>query len=147
MQIDVPYPDHANERKIIFDTTGVEESKPKPTLTTDELIAAQRLVRRLPVGESVVEAILKLVRSARPGPESGDIGKLIAWGPSPRASQALMLVTRARALIDGRLSPSIDDVIALAEPVLKHRMALTFAARAEGETVEAVISRLKARVG
>src|SRR6266581_940039 len=147
MQIDVPYPDHENERKIVFDTTGVEESKPKPTLTTDELIAAQRLVRRLPVGESVVEAILTLVRSARPGPETGDIGKLISWGPSPRASQALMLVARARALIDGRLSPSIDDVMDMAEPILKHRMALTFAARADGEQLDNVIGKLKARIG
>src|SRR6266496_551950 len=87
MQIDVPYPDHENERKIVFATTGTEESKPKPTMTADELIAAQRLVRRLPVGESVVDAILTLVRSARPGPDSGDLGKLISWGPSPRASQ------------------------------------------------------------
>jgi MoxR-like ATPase len=147
MQIDVPYPDHDNERRIIFDTTGAEESKPKPTLTADELLGAQRLVRRLPVGESVVEAILKLVRSARPGPESGELGKLIAWGPSPRASQSLMLVARARALIDGRLSPSIDDVMEMAEPILKHRMALTFAARADGETVEGVVAKLKARIG
>src|SRR5437763_1794288 len=99
MQIDVPYPDMENERKIIFDTTGAEDSKPKPTLTAEELIAAQRLVRRLPVGESVVNAILTLVRSARPDADS-DISKLIAWGPSPRTSQALMLVSRARALID-----------------------------------------------
>src|SRR6266852_977042 len=147
MQIDVPYPDHENERKIVFDTTGTEESKPKPTLSTDELIAAQRLVRRLPVGESVVEAILSLVRAARPGPEAGDAGNLIAWGPSPRASQALMLVARARALIDGRLSPSIDDVMAMAEPILKHRMALTFAARADGESMEGVIGKLKTRIG
>src|SRR3981189_3706238 len=90
MQIDVLYPDHASERKIIFDTTGTEESKPKPTMTADELISAQRLVRRLPVGESVGEAILNLVRSARPGPATGEVGKLISWGPSPRASQALM---------------------------------------------------------
>src|SRR5438270_2381698 len=147
MQIDVDYPDHDAERKIVFDTTGTEESKPKPTMTADELLAAQRLVRRLPVGESVVEAILNLVRSARPGPESGEIGKLIAWGASPRASQALMLVARARALIDGRLSPSIDDVVAMAEPILKHRMALTFAARADGESMQGVIGRLKARIG
>ena len=98
MQIDVDYPNRESERKIIFDTTGTEESKPKPTMSADELIAAQRLVRRLPIGESVVEAILTLVRSARPGPESGDIGKLISWGPSPRASQALMLAARARAI-------------------------------------------------
>src|ERR1700682_889227 len=147
MQIDVDYPNRESERKIIFDTTGTEESKPKPTMSADELIAAQRLVRRLPIGESVVEAILTLVRAARPGPETGDIGKLISWGPSPRASQALMLAARARALIDGRLSPSIDDVIEMAEPILKHRMALTFAARADGESTEAVIAKLKARIG
>jgi MoxR-like ATPase len=147
MQIDVDYPDIENERRIVFDTTGVEESKPKPTMTADELLAAQRLVRRLPVGESVVEAILKLVRSARPGPESGATGKLISWGPSPRASQALMLAARARALVDGRLSPSIDDVLDMAEPILKHRMALTFAARADGETMENVIGKLKSRIG
>jgi MoxR-like ATPase len=110
-------------------------------------VAAQRLVRRLPVGESVVEAILALVRSARPGPEGGEIGKLISWGPGPRASQALMLAVRARALLDGRFAPSVDDVLELAEPVLKHRMALTFAARAEGEIIPNVIRRLKARIG
>ena len=87
------------------------------------------------------------MRSARPGPESGDIGKLISWGPSPRASQALMLAARARALINGRLSPSIDDVADMAEPILKHRMALTFAARADGESIEAVIGKLKMRLG
>ncbi|MBX9773275.1 MAG: MoxR family ATPase [Xanthobacteraceae bacterium] len=147
MQIDVDYPDLENERKIVFDTTGMEESKPKATMSAEDLLAAQRLVRRLPVGESVVDAILTLVRAARPGPESGELGKLISWGPSPRASQALMLAARARALIDGRLSPSIDDVLDMAEPILKHRMALTFAARADGETMEGVIGRLKQRIG
>jgi MoxR-like ATPase len=146
MEIDVGYPDRDAERKILFETTGAEETRPKPAMNADDLMAAQRLVRRLPVGESVVDSILKLVRSARPGPESGD-AKLIAWGPSPRASQALMLAVRARALLDGRLAPSIDDVLELAEPVLKHRMALTFTARAEGESIEAVIARLKARIG
>jgi MoxR-like ATPase len=147
LQIDVDYPDRDAERKILFDTTGAEESRPKPAMTAEDLMAAQRLVRRLPVGESVVEAILALVRSARPGPEGGEGAKSIAWGPSPRASQSLMLAVRARALLDGRLAPSIDDVIDLAEPVLKHRMALTFTARAEGESMEAVIGRLKARIG
>ncbi|HMA70368.1 MAG TPA: MoxR family ATPase [Xanthobacteraceae bacterium] len=147
MEIDVEYPSIDAERRIVFDTTGTEETKPKPVMTAEDLIAAQRLVRRLPVGESVVEAILTLVRSARPGPEAGDVGKLIAWGPSPRASQALMLTVRARALLDGRLAPSADDVMALAEPVLKHRMALTFAARADGETIPGVVGRLKSRIG
>ena len=104
-------------------------------------------MRRLPVGESVVEAILTLVRSARPGPDAGDLSNLISWGPGPRASQALMLAVRARALLDGRFAPSIDDVLELAEPILKHRMALTFAARAEGESIPNIIKRLKARIG
>ena len=119
----------------------------KAAMSAEALIAAQRLVRRLPVGDSVVEAILSLVRSARPGPEAGEAGKLIAWGPGPRASQSLMLAVRARALLDGRLAPSIDDVLDLAEPILKHRMALTFSARAEGQTIPDVIRQLKARIG
>src|ERR1700719_3238612 len=124
MEIDVGYPDRDAERKILFETTGAEETRPKPAITAEELMAAQRLVRRLPVGESVVEAILALVRSARPGPDGGETAKLIAWGPSPRAIQALMLAVRARALLDGRLAPSIDDVLDFAEPVFDPRMAL-----------------------
>jgi len=142
MEVDVDYPDIEAERRILFDTTGAEETRVKQAMTADDLIAAQRLVRRLPVGESVVDAILKLVRSARSGPDAGDIGKLIAWGPGPRASQALMLAVRARALLDGRFAPSVDDVLELAEPVLKHRMALTFAARAEGIEMSDMMTRL-----
>jgi MoxR-like ATPase len=147
MEIDVTYPDREAEKKILFDTTGVEEAKPRTAMSADDLMAAQRLVRRIPVGESVVEAILNLVRSARPDNASSDIAKQIAWGPGPRASQALMLAVRARALLDGRLAPSVDDVLELAEPVLKHRMALTFAARADGASVESLIGKLKAKIG
>jgi MoxR-like ATPase len=147
MEIDVDYPDREAERRILFDTTGAEGAKAKAAMTTDDLMAAQRLVRRLPVGESVVEAILALVRSARPGPEGGETAKSIAWGPGPRASQALMLAVRARALLDGRYAPSVDDVLELAEPILKHRMALTFAARADGETIPGIIGKLKSRIG
>ncbi|MDB5548182.1 MAG: ATPase associated with various cellular, 3, partial [Tardiphaga sp.] len=147
MEIDVDYPDRDAERRILFETTGADETLAKAAMTTETLIAAQRLVRRLPVGESVVEAILTLVRSARPGPDAGDAGKWIAWGPGPRASQSLMLAVRARALLDGRLAPSVDDVLDLAEPVLKHRMALTFSARAEGKTIPDVIRQLKSRIG
>ena len=82
MEIDVDYPDRDAERRILFDTTGAEETRPKAAMTAEDLMAAQRLVRRLPVGESVVEAILNLVRSARPGAEAGETGKLIAWGPA-----------------------------------------------------------------
>jgi MoxR-like ATPase len=130
LQIDVGYPGEAAERRMLFATTGVEERKLEAILSGEELMAMQRLVRQIPVPDKVVEAILRLVRSARPGPDAGsDTNELIEWGPGPRASQALMLAVRAKALIDGRLAPSIDDVAALAEPVLKHRMALTFAAR------------------
>ena len=147
MEIDVDYPDRDAERRVLFETTGAETTLAKAAMTPDALLAAQRLVRRLPVGESVVEAILTLVRSARPGPEGGDGAKHIAWGPGPRASQSLMLAVRARALLDGRLAPSIDDVLDLAEPILKHRMALTFAARAEGRSIPEVIAQIKARIG
>jgi MoxR-like ATPase len=147
MEIDVDYPDRDAERRILFETTGADETLAKAAMSTETLLAAQRLVRRLPVGDSVVEAILTLVRSARPGPDAGDAGRWIAWGPGPRASQSLMLAVRARALIDGRLAPSIDDVLDLAEPILKHRMALTFSARAEGRTIPDVIKQLKARIG
>ena len=147
MQIDVSYPDRAAERRILIETTGDSQAEARAVMTAEELMMTQRLVRRLPVGESVVEAILDLVRAARPGEGDPAITKFIAWGPGPRAAQALMLASRARALVDGRLAPSLDDIKALAEPVLKHRMALTFAARAEGETVSGVIGRLSARLG
>ncbi|MCW6508135.1 AAA family ATPase [Lichenifustis flavocetrariae] len=146
MQIDVLYPDRDAERRILVETTGEHEAVARPAMTADDLMSAQRLVRRLPVGDSVVDAILNLVRSARPG-EGDAATKHIAWGPGPRAAQALMLATRARALIDGRLSPSIDDVKALALPVLKHRMALTFAARADGETIPKIVATLVERLG
>ena len=145
MQIDVGYPDRAAEKRVLIETTGVAEAKAKPAMTGEDLMAAQRLVRAAPIGENVVEAILDLVRAARPGEGDAELTKPIAWGPGPRAAQALTLAARARALMDGRLAPSRDDVIALAEPVLKHRMALTYSARAEGETVSGVIARLVAK--
>ncbi len=147
MQIDVAYPDRAAERRILIETTGDAQAEARRAMSAEELMATQRLVRRLPVGESVIDAILDLVRSARPGEGDPAITKHVAWGPGPRAAQALMLATRARALLGGRLSPSIEDVAALAVPVLKHRMALTFAARAEGETVADLVTRLTGRLG
>ena len=145
LQIDVSYPDLAAERRMLYSTTGVEDKKLETVLSAPDLMAMQRLVRQIPVPDKVVEAILKLVRSARPGTgTSADTDKYVAWGPGPRASQALMLAVRAKALIDGRLAPSIDDVMALAEPVLKHRMALSFAARAEGRNLAAHIAQLSA---
>ncbi len=147
LQIDVSYPDLGAERRMLFATTGTDERRLETILTATELKSIQRLVRQIPVPDKVVDAILKLVRAARPGTSaSEETDRLVAWGPGPRASQALMLAVRAKALIDGRLAPSVEDVLALADPVLKHRMALTFAARAEGQSLDAVISRLVAAV-
>ena len=147
LEIDVGYPDEAAERRMLIATTGTKQTKLKSVLTVKELELAQRIVRQIPVGEKVVDAILKLVRSARPGTGAGDtIDKEIAWGPGPRASQALMLGVRAKAMLEGRFAPSVDDVIDLASPVLTHRMALTFAARAEGRGISSIINSLSERL-
>ena len=148
LQIDVGYPDRAAERHMLIATTGSTDEQAETVLGADELIQAQALVRRLPVGDSVVEAILDLVRAGRP--ESTGIEAVrqhVSWGPGPRASQALMLASRARALLEGRLAPSVDDVVALAGPVLGHRMALSYAARGDGITLEEVIRRMTERLG
>ena len=143
LQIDIGYPDLAAERQMLLATTVGEEKRPAPICGPDDLLEAQGLVRRIPVGEKVVDSILTLVRAARPdADQAGGVRRMIAWGPGPRASQALMLAVRARALLDGRYAPSTDDVLALAGPVLRHRMALAFSARAEGATTASVIEQL-----
>ena len=143
-EIDVPYPSLDAERRMLFATTGTDEAAVDQVFSATELLNAQRLTRLIPVGEQVAETILRIVRAARPGPDADEfVNRSVAWGPSPRASQALMLGARARALLQGRLSPSIDDIAALLSPVFKHRMALNFAARADGHTVETVINRLR----
>jgi MoxR-like ATPase len=143
MQIDVGYPDHESEKRMLIATTGVAEDRPAQVMTAAELVQAQRLIRRVPVGDSVVAAILSLVRNGRP--ETSDVPEVkrhVVWGPGPRASQALMLAVRAQSVLGGRLAPSVDDVLQLAQPILKHRMAVSFAARADGVTVERVIDKL-----
>ena len=146
LQIDVPYPDKETERRIVVETTGLAEAYPQTVLDPHTLMAMQRLVRRMPVGEKVLNAILELVRSARPGASADPrVNAHVAWGPGPRAGQALMLAVRARALLRGRLAPSLDDVIALARPTLVHRMALSFGARAEGLDVDTLVDDLAAK--
>ncbi len=143
MEIDIGYPDREAERQMLLATTGAAESKAERTMGPDDVIAAQQLIRRIPVGESVVDAILNLVRRGRAeGSDLVDVQHHVAWGPGPRASQALMLAVRARAVLHGRLAPSIDDVTALAGSVLRHRMAVNFAARADGVTVDHIIDQL-----
>ena len=142
VQIDVKYPDRDTERDILLATTGAEEAKAHQVFTPEELIAAQTLLRRMPVGERVMEMILDLVRAFRPddATASETVRNTVAWGPGPRAAQALMLTVRARAMLQGRLAPDADDVAAMAQPVLTHRMALTFAARASGESLDGLIA-------
>ena len=145
MQVDVEYPDLQAERRVLLATTGPVEEAPVRVMDGAQLLEAQRLIRHVPVGESVVEAILELVRAGRPETSPlAEVAAHVAWGPGPRASQALMRAVRARAVIQGRLAPSVDDVVALAHPVLRHRMALTFTARAEGVAIGEIIDRLVA---
>ena len=147
VQVDVNYPTRTVEREILIATTGAEDAEANQVFSTEELIAAQSVVRRMPVGDKVVEAILDLVRACRPGePEGRDLSDSLAWGPGPRAAQALMLTVRARAVLQGRLVPGVDDVAALAPACLAHRMALSFAARARGETLAGIIARTSSRV-
>jgi MoxR-like ATPase len=148
LAIDITYPEVAAERAMLVATTGADNPSADRVVTPEQLIEAQTLIRRMPVGEAVVDAILAMVRSGRP--ESTDLDVVrhhVAWGPGPRAAQALMLACRARAILGGRLMPSLDDVAALAGPVLRHRMALNFSARADGIALDEVIDRLVERLG
>jgi MoxR-like ATPase len=140
LQVDVDYPDREAERAIILATTGAEDAQSEQVFDAGSLMAAQRLIRRLPVGNAVVEAILDLVRSARPG--GAAISEWVNWGPGPRAAQSLMLAVRARALMQGRLAPGVEDVAALALPAMKHRMSLRFEALARKMKLEEVIGEL-----
>ena len=141
VRIDVGYPDLATEREILLATTGEAEDSVTNVFSAEELLAAQTLLRRMPVGEGVMESILALVRAFRPekADASERVRESVAWGPGPRACQAFMLTVRARALLQGRLAPDLSDVIAMAKPVLKHRMALNFAALARGESLDGLI--------
>ena len=141
MQVDIDYPDEASERQVIMMTTTNREDGVKAVFNSEELLEIQKLVRDLPVGESVVDAILKIVRRGRPGKEATKmVNDYVTWAPGPRASQALMLACRAKALLEGRPAPSVDDVLELAEPILTHRMALNYQARADGVTLREVIA-------
>ncbi|MCY4038242.1 MAG: MoxR family ATPase [Hyphomicrobiales bacterium] len=136
MHIEMRYPNLETEQRILIETTGEDPLEANAALSVEDLLRAQTLVRRMPVGERVANMILRLIRSARPDDGTDD---QILWGPSSRAGQALMLASRARALLQGRFAPSSEDVHALAVPILRHRMALRFEAIAAGTRVEDLI--------
>jgi MoxR-like ATPase len=141
-QIDVGYPSLDDEREILLATTGPAEAPPERVAGAEDLIAAQALLPRMPVPEGVVEAILTVVRALRPDAERPDI----VWGPGPRAAQALLAGARARAFLDGRAAPLLDDVLALLPAALGHRLALGHAARAAGRTPRQAIAEAARRI-
>jgi MoxR-like ATPase len=146
MQINVGYPDEASERRMLAATTGAATSRISPAMNAEDLLRAQQLVRKMPIAERIVDAILSLVRSARPDAAAdARVRDFVGWGPGPRASQALSLSARALAMVDGRRAPSLDDVRRLAKPVLRHRMALNFAARAQGVDIDSFIDEVVAK--
>jgi MoxR-like ATPase len=143
LKIDVTYPDLDTERRILVETTGGDEQAVETALNPLGLQQLQALVRQMPVGEKVLNVILGIVRDARPEQSQDDrVRRFIDWGPSPRAGQALMLASRARALLRGRLAPSIEDVEALAEPCLAHRMGLRYDPTGEAPDLETLIGDL-----
>lgn len=143
MQINVRYPDEQAERDIVLSTTGNNQAEVQPVLQAQDLMALQHLVRDMPVGDKVVDQIIQLVRTLRPGPDAHDlVNEYVTWAPGPRGSQGLMQAVRARALLQGRSAPLADDVAAMAAPVLRHRMALNFKARAQGINLDHVIHEI-----
>jgi len=143
MQINVGYPDLESEQQMLSATTSAESHEVSAAMSPGDLIRAQALVRQMPIAERIVTAILTLVRSARPVEDAdARVAELVGWGPGPRASQALSLSARALALIEGRRAPSMEDVVRLAKPVLRHRMALNFSARAQGISIDPFIDDL-----
>ena len=140
MSIEVDYPDRGTEREIVLKTTGLDEPEVQEVFSAAELLEAQAMVRKLPVGETFVELTLDLVRSCRPDQsDSEDSGVSVEWGPGPRATQSLFMASKARALFNGRLSPSLEDLAALAKPVMAHRMKLGFALKSLGSSTGEVI--------
>lgn len=147
LKIDVAYPDLDTERRILIETTSGADQTVRPALDAEQLMSIQALVRRMPVGEKIVAAILNLIREARPEQTSdARVQRLVDWGPSPRAGQALMLAARSRALLRGRLAPSIEDVEALAEPALGHRMAMRYDPTGEAPSLTDLINDLARKV-
>jgi len=168
MRLDVDYPDEAAEKRVMMETTGTTEdiralynrvaqgedltisvdkddvTKVQAVLKLNDLILMQKLAKRMPLSEDVVNATMQIVRNARPSNEKAhkDIRENVSWGPGPRAVQAFALAAKSRALMDGRLAPNVEDVLALVDPILEHRMALSFSGRANGATFAEIKKKL-----
>ena len=145
LHVRVGYPDEAEERAIIAQTTGRPGDGVPCVMGAAELLALQALTREVHVGEDLLAWITRLVRATRPGPDApAPVAQYVAWGAGPRAGQSLVLAARARALLHGRFAATREDVLALAAPVLRHRLVLSFAAEAERVDADAVVAALLA---
>jgi MoxR-like ATPase len=142
--VKVGYPSREQEREIIRRTTSAFSSEIVPVMTGEEVIECQKIVRKVPVPDHVLDFVLDLVRRSRP--DEADalpfIKELVAWGPGPRACQQLVLGGKVRAVLQGRFHVTIDDIQALAYPVLRHRIVPTFNAEAEGIAVDTIIGKI-----
>ncbi|MBN1383994.1 MAG: MoxR family ATPase [Elusimicrobia bacterium] len=144
-QINIDYPQIEDEKEIVRKTTGISDIKIRNLLDSKEILSLQEIVRKLPVSDYVVDYAVKLVSETRPKNSSLDfIKKWINWGAGPRASQNLILAGKAKAVIEGRYTVSVDDIKAVAYPVLRHRIILNYIAEAEGITNEQIIKKLLA---
>ncbi|MCC6241360.1 MAG: MoxR family ATPase [Gemmatimonadaceae bacterium] len=140
-ELRVGYPTREEEEQIVMSTTGDKEGLVKPVIGAEELLAMQKLVRRLPAPPSLVQYAVRLARSTRPdaAEATARVKKYVSWGAGPRASQYLVLGAKARAAMDGRAMPDIDDVRSVAPAVLRHRMVVNFQAEADGVPIEDLI--------
>jgi MoxR-like ATPase len=146
--VKVAYPQREQEREIVTRTTSAFEASAKPVITGPEIIACQHLVRKVPVPDHVMDFVLDLVRSTRPHEAEAPafVKELVEWGAGPRASQFLVLAGKVRAMLQGRFHVTLDDIEAVALPILRHRIIPTFNAEAEGVNADAIVLRILAAV-
>ena len=143
LHVRVDYPSEAEERDIIEQTTGSKRAKVPQVMHADDVLALQARVREVHLGADLLDWITRLVRASRPLPGApADVLAWVKWGAGPRAGQSLVLAAKARALLHGRFAATREDVIALAAPVLRHRLLLSFAAEAEQKTADDVVASL-----
>jgi MoxR-like ATPase len=143
-KIFITYPTPDEERRIYRLTTGADEREIVPTLTGERIAALQRVVRKVPVSDHCIDYAMDLVRATR-GPAYGGpgyIGEYVTWGAGPRAGQSLILAAKARAALAGRPSVSVEDIRAIAPPVLRHRIVVNYNAQAAGESSDSIVKRL-----
>ena len=147
LHIRVDYPDEAEERDILARTTAGAPARVSPVITGDDVLGAQALVRDIRLSDALLDYTTRLVRASRPGHTSlAAVRELVRWGAGPRAGQALVLCAKARALLQGRFAVTLEDLRAVAPPVLRHRVLVNFRAEAEGVTADQVTERLLVEV-